>query len=47
MTDGVEYEHIGDPVAPYDLTRADHRRQEQAIELVEGVHNMLERNPPL
>ena len=46
MTGGVDYEHVGDPVAPYELTRADHRRQKQAIEIVEYVHDMLERKPP-
>lgn len=41
------YEHRGDPLAEHVLTRADHRRQEDAERMAEHVRKIVDNAPPL
>ncbi|MGW1563369.1 hypothetical protein ACWCQ1_43830 [Streptomyces sp. NPDC002144] len=40
------YLHHGVPLMDYQLTKADHRRQQEAVQLHEWVHRQLAKAPP-
>ncbi|WP_234317531.1 hypothetical protein, partial [Streptomyces stelliscabiei] len=42
----VEYLHHGVPLADYQLTKADHRRQDEAAQVHEWVQRQLAKAPP-